>query len=44
MAGKQDPRDQDPFPTTGWGPWDTVNPYATTSWVQPHDVPPQDWW
>lgn len=44
MAGKDDPRDQDPYPTTGWGHWDTENPYAPTGFTVPWDIDPDDWW
>jgi len=44
MAGKDDPRDQDPYPTTDWGSWDDQNPFASTDFTKPVDLHPGDWW
>lgn len=44
MAGKEDPLDQEPYPSTDWEPWDTENPYATTDFTVPVNIDPYDWW
>ncbi|WP_160162962.1 hypothetical protein [Halobiforma nitratireducens] len=45
MAGKDNPRDQDPYPTTSWGrEWDTENPFPSTDFTVSPNLPPERWW
>jgi hypothetical protein len=44
MAGTQDPREQDPFPTTGWGHRETELPYASTDFTVPVGLTRDEWW